>query len=125
MYAFQLFEVLYSNDLYVDTENIWWLLPICMIIIPFVYLIRIKLYDRHVHGIDLEAMEAELHSLKQKRLKQQNIAANKEELPKAELPEVDYRSLSEWIDQEFSTAKLALRFKQLKQSIKSLMLFKF
>ncbi len=119
MYAFQIFEVIYSDDLYVDTENIWWLLPICMVIIPFVYLIRIKLYDRHVHGIDLEAMEAELHALKQKRLKQQNIEANKVELPKAELPKVDYRSLSEWIDQEFSTAKLAQRFRNFQNSLKN------
>lgn len=119
MYAFQIFEVIYSDDLYVDTENIWWLLPICMVIIPFVYLIRIKLYDRHVHGIDLEAMEAELHALKQKRLKQQNMEANKVELPKAELPKVDYRSLSEWIDQEFSTAKLAQRFRNFQNSLKN------
>lgn len=122
MYAFQIFEVIYSDDLYVDTENIWWLLPICMVIIPFVYLIRIKLYDRHVHGIDLEAMEAELHSLKQKRLKQQNIEANRTELPKAELPKVDYRSLSEWIDQEFSTAKLAQRLRNFQSSLKNLFL---
>ncbi|MEP3209864.1 MAG: hypothetical protein ABJN95_11775 [Maribacter sp.] len=119
MYAFQIFEVIYSDDLYVDTENIWWLLPICMVIIPFVYLIRIKLYDRHVHGIDLEAMEAELHALKQKRLKQQNIEANKVELPKAELPKVDYRSLSEWIDQELSTAKLAQRLRNFQNSLKN------
>lgn len=120
MYAFQLFEVLYSEDDYIDTENIWWLIPICMIVIPLVYFIRIKLYDRYVHGIDLEAMEAELHALKQKRLKEQNI-----KITKAELPKVEYRSLSEWLNQELSTAKLAQRFKNLKQSIASMSLFKF
>lgn len=120
MYAFQVFEVLYSEDDYIDTENIWWLIPICMVIIPLVYLIRIKLYDRYVHGIDLEAMEAELHSLKQKKLRQQ-----KSEVKKAELPKVEYRSLSEWLDEELSTAKLTQRFKKLKQSIASMSLFKF
>lgn len=120
MYAFQVFEVLYSEDDYIDTENIWWLIPICMVIIPLVYLIRIKLYDRYVHGIDLEAMEAELHSLKQKKLRQQNS-----EVKKAELPKVEYRSLSEWLDEELSTAKLTQRFKKLKQSIASMSLFKF
>jgi hypothetical protein len=66
MYAFQLFEVIYDEDDVVDTENILWLLPVCMIVITFVYFIRIKLYDKYVHGIDLEAMEAELQSIKQK-----------------------------------------------------------
>ena len=53
MYAFQVFEVLFDSDDIVDTENIWWILPICMVIIPVVYFIRIKLYDKYVHGIDL------------------------------------------------------------------------
>ena len=68
MYAFQLFEVIFDSDLQIDTENIWWIIPICMITIPFVYFIRIKLYDKHVHGIDLEAMDAELQELKQKEI---------------------------------------------------------
>jgi len=92
-----------------------------MVVIPFVYFIRIKLYDRYVHGIDLEAMEAELHSLKQKRLKaEQNIEAKK-----AELPKVEYRSLSEWLNQELSTGKISQRLKNLKQRITSFSLFKF
>jgi hypothetical protein len=74
MYAFQIFEVIYSEDLYVDTENVLWLLPICMVIIPFVYLIRVKLYDKYVHGIDLEAMDAELQSYREKeQIKQEKI----------------------------------------------------
>lgn len=67
MYAFQIFEVLYSHDDNIDTENLLWLLPVCMIIIPIVYFIRIKLFDKHVHGIDLEAMDAELKELKEKQ----------------------------------------------------------
>ncbi|MFS4491978.1 hypothetical protein [Maribacter sp. 2308TA10-17] len=122
MYAFQIFEGVFSEDKYIDTDNIFWLLPFCMVLIPFVYLIRIKLYDRYVHGIDLEAMEAELHSLKQKSLKEKkhNIKVNK-----AELPKVEYRSLSEWLNQELSTEKLGQRFKKLKHSITSMSLFKF
>ncbi|MEO0573492.1 MAG: hypothetical protein AAF039_17450, partial [Bacteroidota bacterium] len=46
--------------------NLLWLLPICVVIIPFVYFIRLKLYDKHVHGIDLEAMDEELRILKEK-----------------------------------------------------------
>ncbi len=67
MYSLQLFEVFFDSDNFIDTENIWWLLPICMVVIPFVYFIRIKLYDRYVNGIDLEAMEAELNTLKEKQ----------------------------------------------------------
>ena len=66
MYAFQLFEVVYSEDDYIDTENILWILPVCMVVIPFVYFVRVKLYDKHVHGIDLEAMDAELKYYKDK-----------------------------------------------------------
>lgn len=66
MYAFQLFEVVYSEDQFVDTDNIMWLLPVCMMVIPFVYLIRVKLYDKYVHGIDLAAMDAELQYYRDK-----------------------------------------------------------
>ena len=66
MYAFQLFEVLYDDDDFIDTENILWILPVCMVVIPFVYYIRVKLYDKYVHGIDLEAMDAELQYYRDK-----------------------------------------------------------
>lgn len=69
MYAFQLFELYFSSpdeNALVDTENLLWLLPICIVVIPFVYFIRVKLYDKHVHGIDLKAMDTELKILKEK-----------------------------------------------------------
>ncbi|MEP0133975.1 MAG: hypothetical protein ABJJ25_07100 [Eudoraea sp.] len=66
MYAFQIFEVLFWEDNIVDTDNIFWLLPICMLVIPFVYFIRVKLYDKYVHGIDLDAMDVELQYYKDK-----------------------------------------------------------
>jgi len=67
MYAFQIFEVIYSeDDTIVDTENLLWLLPVCMVVIPFVYFIRLKLFDKYVHGIDVEAMNAELEYYKNK-----------------------------------------------------------
>ena len=64
MYAFQVFEVITTTDDFIDTENILWLLPVCMVVIPFVYFIRLKLFDKYVHGIDLEAMNAELQYYK-------------------------------------------------------------
>ncbi|SIS68989.1 hypothetical protein SAMN05421766_103404 [Zobellia uliginosa] len=74
MYAFQIYEVLYSEDNIVDTKNIIWLLPVCMVVIPLVYFIRIKLVDKYVHGIDLEAMEAELTALKKKQASREENA---------------------------------------------------
>ena len=65
MYAFQIFEAIYDTDKFIDTENILWLLPVCMIVIPFVYFIRLKLYDKYVHGIDLELLNAELQWYKE------------------------------------------------------------
>lgn len=37
-----------------------------MVVIPFVYFIRLKLFDKYVHGIDVEAMNAELEYYKSK-----------------------------------------------------------
>ena len=37
-----------------------------MVVIPFVYFIRVKLYDKYVHGIDLDAMDVELQYYKDK-----------------------------------------------------------
>jgi hypothetical protein len=66
MYAFQIFEAVFDEDNIIDSENLLWLLPICVVLIPFVYFIRLKLYDKHVHGIDLESMDEELRILKEK-----------------------------------------------------------
>ena len=66
MYAFQIFEIYHSSSSLVDKENILWILPVCMLVIPFVYFIRVKLYDKHVHGIDLAAMDAELQYYRDK-----------------------------------------------------------
>jgi len=66
MYALHIFEVLSTDSSTVDAESIFWVLPFCMFIIPFVYLIRVKIYDKYVNGIDLEAMDAELKALKEK-----------------------------------------------------------
>ncbi len=68
------------RTLYVDTENVMWLLPICMVIIPFVYFVRVKLYDKYVHGIDLEAMDAELKLYKEKEKKKYPNVQSSDEL---------------------------------------------
>ncbi|WP_209400200.1 hypothetical protein [Pseudozobellia sp. WGM2] len=111
MYAFQVFEVLFDSDDNIDTENIWWLLPICMLVIPFVYFIRIKLYDKYVHGIDLEAMEAELKELKQKQANETAKKMNKgiSESEETMIP----NSISEEINEKLSTHNLSSKLKKI------------
>ncbi len=114
MYAFQVFEVLYSDDNIIDTRNIIWLLPVCMVVIPTVYFIRIKLYDRHVHGIDLEAMEAELQSLKEK----QGVDKNEPGPVSTETPkEIGYQSLSEKINEKLSTDNIESHIRQFQNRL--------
>jgi hypothetical protein len=114
MYAFQIFEEAYSDDYYIDTENILWLLPICMVIIPFVYFIRIKLYDKYVHGIDLEAMEAELQELRAKKeIRESGTAMGEDNF--IEEPE----SLSDEIDRKLSTRRLESGLKEFQQKIEN------
>lgn len=119
-YAFQLFELFFDSDDVIDTENIWWLLPICMVIIPLVYFIRIKLYDKYVNGIDLEAMEAELQELKSKPELQKDMDAHS-------LPEEaqEPKTLSEKIDQKLSTGNMENLLRQWQQRVETWLHFKF
>lgn len=123
MYAFQIFEVVYSDGNIVDTKNILWLLPVCMVVVPFVYLIRIRLYDRYVHGIDLDAMEVELNALRKKRSQIKATRPNDLDTPSPDT--IEYRSLSEWLNQKLSTHNLELIFRQFQNSLKNWMHLKF
>jgi len=131
MYAFQIFEGVFSEDRYVDTENIFWLLPVCMVIIPFVYGIKLKLYDKYVHGIDLDAMQEEINVLKAKGLKVEEVQEAEEIKQKdireisTELPEIEYRTITEWLNQELSTAKLEQKLLQFQGNLKRLWAYMF
>ncbi|MGB5378002.1 hypothetical protein, partial [Muriicola sp.] len=114
MYAFQLFEVIYSEDSTIDTENVLWLLPICMVVIPFVYFVRLKLYDKYVHGIDLEAMDLELQFYKEKE-KQKNSKYQVQE----DLPIEEEADLSEKV----TNKTLSKLFRQFQHSLKNLFNF--
>lgn len=113
MYAFQMFEVFYDSDNMIDTDNIWWLIPICMITIPSVYFIRITLYDKHVNGIDLEAMEAELEELKAKGIHNTNDTSNDFTNDQT----VEIPSISEDINEKLSTENLESIFKNVQNRI--------
>lgn len=116
MYAFQMFEVFYDSDNMIDTDNIWWIIPICMITIPFVYFIRIKLYDKHVHGIDLEAMEAELEALKAKGY----TSDKKDDSSPNEVP-----SLSDDLNSKLSTGSIENFLKNLQERVQGWLHLKF
>ncbi|THD67946.1 hypothetical protein E7Z59_09865 [Robertkochia marina] len=59
MFVFQLISVM--NDLkYLDEVEIYFIIPVMMIVIPLVYLVRLKLFDKVVHGIDLRKIDEEL-----------------------------------------------------------------
>ncbi|WP_240321073.1 hypothetical protein [Kordia sp. SMS9] len=74
MFGFQLFTAINNKSGILDVVEIYWLVPIMMIVIPFVYLIRIKLMDKLVHGIDLKKIDAELEEYERKELEQLNSA---------------------------------------------------
>ena len=114
MYAFQIFEVLYSNDPYIDVENVLWILPVCMILIPFVYFLRLKLFDKYVHGIDMEAMSAELEYYKNKE---------KAQLDKAGITvaEVSPEVVKEDLSNRSARRTLNEIFKQMQTAMKSLL----
>ena len=116
MYAFQIFEVIfYWDEQLVDTDNVMWLLPICMVIIPFVYFVRTKLYDKYVHGIDLEAMDLELKLYKEKeKQKQSNVVNSGTE----GLQEEDMD-----LSKEVSNKTLSQLFRQFQTSLKNLFNF--
>ncbi len=66
MYSFQLYNVLTYESNNIDENEILYVIAVTMVIVPVVYFIRIKLVDKHVHGIDLDAMDTELQILKEK-----------------------------------------------------------
>ncbi|MEO9514006.1 MAG: hypothetical protein ABJN84_14415 [Flavobacteriaceae bacterium] len=66
MYAFQLYGVFTSDSTKVDENEVFYVIAVTMVIVPIVYFIRIKLFDKHVHGIDLDSMNTELQILKEK-----------------------------------------------------------
>ena len=129
MYAFQLFEVVFDSDDHVDTENIWWLLPVCMVVVPIVYFIRIKLYDKYVHGIDLEAMDAELKKLKKTNRTDNDLMmedeAGHEGVENDMVPKMGYQSFSDYLNATFSTNNIGRLFRNFQDSLKGWLHLKF
>ncbi len=66
MYSFQLYSAINDDVKFIDEVEIYWLIPIMMIIVPIVYFIRIKLFDKYVYKIDLKKIDAELAEYERK-----------------------------------------------------------
>ncbi|MFK5973091.1 MAG: hypothetical protein QM485_07400 [Flavobacteriaceae bacterium] len=126
MYAFQLITLFTSSETAkLDKEELMWLLPVCMAVIPFVYFVRVKLFDKHVNGIDLEAMEAELKQLKAKRgISEIEEPSNDKEQPENQETK-EYQSFSEVLDEKLSTQNLEFQFKRFQHSLKNWLHLKF
>lgn len=60
MYLFQFVSTLNDDIRYFDNVEIWYILPIMAIVVPFVYLIRAKILDKMKRSENLEKYEREL-----------------------------------------------------------------
>ncbi|WP_194527462.1 hypothetical protein [Zobellia roscoffensis] len=127
MYSFQLYSVLSEDITKIDENEILYLLGVCMVVIPIVYFIRLKLVDKYVHGIDLEAMEAELTALKKKQAARSgNTKLDKfisSETPKNS--STGYQSMSEKINTQLSTNNIESNFKQVQSKLNNWLHLKF
>lgn len=66
MYSFQLYNALIREAYNSDKNEILYVALVTMVVVPIVYLIRVKLVDKYVHGIDLNAIDAEIQLLEEK-----------------------------------------------------------
>jgi len=114
MYSFQSYSVFSEDINKIDENEILYLVVVCMIVIPIVYFIRVKLVDKYVHGIDLDAMDKELYALK----KEQGIDKNKPKSPHTPPSKgIGYKSLSEKINEKLSTHNIESHFKQFQNQL--------
>lgn len=59
MFLFQLITVINDDIQYTDETEFWYVLPIMLIIVPFVYLMRVKLF-KTINSEDLDDLEEEI-----------------------------------------------------------------
>lgn len=66
MYAIQFYMAAFSETGSLDENETMYIVGLCMIVVPILYFIRLKLVDKYIHGIDLTAMDEELQVYKEK-----------------------------------------------------------
>ena len=116
MYSFQVVEMVCYPGNTMDSTIIWWLLPISLAVVPSVYLIKLRLYDKYVNRIDLDAIDAEI-----KRLEQKNPYLARTDLREAEkVPDnIEYLSFLDKVDVLLSTHNLEHQFRQLQHFVRN------
>jgi len=72
LYGFQFFSALSKGSNLIDENESFWVMIVLMCVAPVVYLIRLRLYDRLVLGIDLKKIEAELDEYDRKEKEAEN-----------------------------------------------------
>lgn len=85
MYSFQFVTEIYNDTSITDESEIFLVLAVSAVVTPVVYFIRVRLVDKHVHGIDLKAMDTELRILKEKeelRKEREKLEQRKESIEK-------------------------------------------
>jgi len=73
LYGFQFFAALSKGSNLIDENESIWVIIVLMVIAPIVYILRLRLYDRLVLGIDLKKIDAELDEYNRKEKETQNI----------------------------------------------------
>ncbi|MEM6722162.1 MAG: hypothetical protein AAF611_22735 [Bacteroidota bacterium] len=72
LYGFQFFSALSKGSNLIDENESIWVIIVLMVIAPIVYILRLRLYDRYVLGIDLKKIDAELDEYERKETEAQN-----------------------------------------------------
>lgn len=72
LYGFQLFSALNKGTNLIDENESFWVIIVLMCVSPIVYIIRLRLIDRLVLGIDLKKIEAELEEYERKEKEAEN-----------------------------------------------------
>jgi len=122
MYTFQFYSVWNEDAAQIDENELLYLVPVCMVITVVIYFIRIKLVDRYVHGIDLEAMEAELELLRKKQ-GQKNTSS---EEPSDDKPiNLNGLPFTEKLNYIFSTGNIENQFRHFQHTLQNWFHLKF
>ncbi|QHI35024.1 hypothetical protein IMCC3317_03700 [Kordia antarctica] len=72
LFGFQLFAALSKGSNIIDENESLWVIIVLMVIAPIVYLMRLRLYDKYVLGIDLQKIDAELEEYERKEKEAEN-----------------------------------------------------
>lgn len=59
LYAFQIYSLFDFSNIYIDSGELYFIVPVVIISLSLTYLARIKVFDR-IHGIDISEIEDDI-----------------------------------------------------------------